>query len=75
MMDAVKEASKKFGDKVEYVEHKIKQKESVACMISLGVSNIPTICIDGKTEYISIIPPQDELEKRTEKYLAKKGLA
>ena len=75
MMDAVKEASKKFGDKVEYIEHKIKQKESVACMISLGVSNIPTICIDGKTEYVSIIPPQDELEKLTEKYLVKKGLA
>lgn len=74
MMGAVREASKKFGDKVEYIEHKIKQKESVACMISLGVKNIPTICIDGTTEYVSIIPPQEELEKLTEKYLAKKGL-
>ena len=75
MMDAVKAASKKFGDRVQFIEHKIKQKESVACMISLGVSNIPTICIEGVAEYVSIIPPKEDLEKLIEAYLVKKGLA
>ena len=75
MMNAVKAASEKFGDKVQYVEHKIKNKESVACMMTLGVGNIPTICIEGDAEYVSIIPPKEELEKSIEKYLVKKGLA
>ena len=74
MMAAVREATKKFGDKVEYVEHKIKDKESVACMTTLGVGNIPTICIDGVTEYVSIIPPKEELEKLIESYIEKKGI-
>lgn len=75
MMNAVRAAAEKFGDKVEYVEHKIKQKESVACMLTLGVRNIPTICIEGVAEYVSIIPPKEELEKLIEAYLIKKGLS
>lgn len=74
MMSAVKAACEKFGDKVEYVEHKIKQKESVACMLTLNVRNIPTICIDGVSEYVSIIPPKEELEKLIDTYLVKKGI-
>jgi len=73
MMNAVREASEKFGDGVTLVEHKIKQKESVACMITLGVSNIPTICIEGVAEYVSIIPPKDELEKSIEAAWKKKN--
>lgn len=75
MMGSVRAACEKFGDKVEYVEHKIKYKESVACMLTLGVGNIPTICIEGVAEYVSIIPPKEELEKLIEAYLTKKGLA
>ena len=63
MMEAVKEAAKDFGDKVRYVEHSIKQKESVACMLQLGVKNIPTIVIDGDIKYVSIIPDTNELKK------------
>lgn len=73
MMNAVREATEKFGDGVELVEHKIKQKESVACMITLGVSNIPTICIEGVAKYISIIPPKEELEKSIEAACVKKN--
>ncbi|WP_073346472.1 uroporphyrinogen decarboxylase family protein [Caldanaerobius fijiensis] len=62
MMEAVREAAKDFGDKVRYVEHKIKQKESVVCMLQLGVKNIPTIVIDGEIKYVSIIPDVNELK-------------
>ena len=75
MMAAVREAAQKFGSRVQVIEHKIKEKESVACMISLGVGNVPTICIDGVTEYVSIIPPREELEKRIGAYVEKKGMA
>lgn len=74
MMSAVEEACRGFGDRVQVFEHKIKQKESVACMITLGVKNIPTICIDGTVEYVSIIPPKEDLVKLIAAYVEKKGL-
>ncbi len=46
---------------VEWHEHKIKYRESLVFMTSLMVRNIPTICIDGKIEFVSRIPPKDEL--------------
>lgn len=63
MMEAVIQACSPFGDKVKYLEHKIKEKESVVCMIKLEVSNIPTIVIDGVIKYVSIIPEVDSLKK------------
>lgn len=63
MMEAVKEACEGFGEKVVYKEHKIKFKESVVCMLKLGVKNIPTICIDGQVKYVSIIPDVELLKK------------
>lgn len=74
MMVAVREAAEAFGDRVEYIEHKVKDKESVACMTTLGVKNIPTICIDGVTEYVSIIPPKEELQRVIAGYIEKKGI-
>jgi len=62
MMEAVSQACAPYGEKVRYVEHKIKDKESVVCMIKLGVKNIPTIVIDGEIKYISIIPEVEVLK-------------
>ncbi len=73
MMEAVIAAAAPFGDKVRYIEHKVKDKESVVCMLKLGVSNIPTICIDGEIKYVSIIPAGDELERVIGEYVAKKN--
>ncbi|MEG2669473.1 MAG: uroporphyrinogen decarboxylase family protein, partial [Oscillospiraceae bacterium] len=55
MMNAVKDACNGLSN-VTYIEHKIKEKESVVCMLKLGVANIPTICIDGEIKHVSIIP-------------------
>ena len=63
MMEAVRVAAADFGDKVRYTEHKIKNKEAVVCMLELGVQAIPTICIDGKIKYVSIIPDIEQLKK------------
>lgn len=62
MMEAVKEAARDFENDVVYIEHKIKQKESIACMLQLGVKNIPTIVVDGEIKYVSIIPSIAELK-------------
>ena len=74
MMAAVRAAAEKFGDKLAIKEYKVKEKESVAVMIKLGVSNIPTIVIDGVITFVSIIPANNELENAYEVALAKKGL-
>lgn len=74
MMEAVIAAVKDFGNKVRYAEHKIKNKEAVACMLQLGVQNIPTICIDGEIKYVSIIPDVEQLKKSIEEAVIAKGL-
>ncbi|HBE78447.1 MAG TPA: uroporphyrinogen decarboxylase [Firmicutes bacterium] len=72
MMEAVITAVKGFGDQVRYIEHKIKQKESVVCMLKLGVQNIPTIVIDGQIKYVSIIPDVEQLKHDIEQAISAK---
>lgn len=74
MMAAVNSAAESFGDKLSIREHKIKAKEGVAVMMKLGVSNIPTIVVDGKIEFVSIIPDHDTLKSAFEKAAAAKNL-
>ena len=75
MIEAVNAACEGFGGAVRVIEHKIKQKESVVCMIKLGATNIPTTVIDGEIKFVSIIPEvpvlRDEIAKAIE---AKKNL-
>ena len=63
MVEAVKAALPEFGSKVVWAEHKVKNVDGIAMMVSLGVKNIPTICIDGKIAFISRIPPKEEIAK------------
>jgi len=63
MVEAVKQASIGFGDRVIINEHKIKEKVGIRMMMALGVNNVPTICINGRVAFISQIPRKSELEK------------
>lgn len=74
MMNAVKAATEGFGDKVIYTEHKVKNKEAVITMVKLGVTNIPTICIDGVIKHVSIIPAVEVLAEEIRETLKYKGL-
>lgn len=74
MMEAVYKASAEFGDKVVYKEHKVKDKEAVIMMVKLGVSNIPTICIDGEIKHVSIIPSKEELVAQLKEAIETKGV-
>lgn len=76
MVKAVKLAVEDLNaSNIEYVEHKIKNEEGIQMMMSLGVRNLPTICIDGEVEFISIIPPKTELIERIQKHIDQKSLA
>lgn len=61
MMDAAHRASKRLETPVVIAEHRITTREGIAMMSRLGVSNIPTICIDGEPKFVSIIPDQNTL--------------
>lgn len=69
MVEAVKQASADFGDKVMIKEHKIKEKDGIRMMLSLGVQNVPTTCINGVVKFISQIPPKAEIVKAIESAL------
>lgn len=56
MVAAARKACEEIGQGVEWIEHKITGREGLAYLTKLNVSNIPTICIDGKAEFISLIP-------------------
>lgn len=72
MVEAVKKACERFGDKVEWNEHSVKNMDGVRFMVSAGVQNIPTTLIDGKVKFISRIPPVNELIKAIEERIAEK---
>lgn len=69
MVSAVDNACKKFGDKVIYKEHRVKEAEGVQMMVTLGVANIPTIVIDGEVTFISQIPPVFTIEEKIQEHL------
>lgn len=74
MMEAANVSAKSLGDNIKVIEHKIKNKEGVAAMMKLKVSNIPTIVVDGQVKYVSIIPDTDELTETFIEAVKKKGL-
>ncbi|MDA3799231.1 MAG: uroporphyrinogen decarboxylase family protein [Kiritimatiellae bacterium] len=61
MLEAVNRAVEQIDSDIVVKEHKITDKEGIAAMVKLGVKNIPTICINGKVAFSSIIPDTDKL--------------
>ncbi len=73
-MEAVLTSAQTLGNKIKVIEHKIKEKEGVACMLKLGASNVPTIIVDGEIKYVSILPDNAELTACFEAAAKSKGL-
>ena len=61
MVKAAREAGKAFAQPVDVREHKITGRDGLGYMRKLGVTAIPSICVDGKEQFASIIPDRDEL--------------
>lgn len=61
MMELTNRLLPLFDGKVEVYEHKIKTHEGLAMMKALGVTKIPTICINGEPLFISQTPPLSKL--------------
>jgi uroporphyrinogen decarboxylase len=61
MVKASREAGRAFDQPVDIREHKITNRDGLGYMKKLGVTAIPSICVDGTERYASIIPDRDEL--------------
>ncbi len=61
MVKAATEAARDLDFPVSVQEHKINNREGLATMSRLGVSAIPSICIQGKPRFASIIPDKKSL--------------
>ena len=62
MMGAANEAKETFGDAIDMVEYKFTLKENIARCKKMGVPNLPSIYINGKLKFRSLVPPKEELE-------------
>jgi uroporphyrinogen decarboxylase len=74
MLKAAQVACEPYGDKVICREYNILTQEGVQMMATLGVRNLPTLVIEGNKEFISHIPPINEIQARIEEYMKKKGI-
>ncbi len=61
MWGAATTAKEAFGDAIDVVEYKFTLKENIARCKKVGVKNLPSIYINGKLKFSSIIPSKEEL--------------
>lgn len=71
MVDATREVARMLDGAIDWVEYKITEKENVARMQKLGVTNVPTIVINGKPTFVSHIPDLATYKREIEKVLSK----
>jgi len=48
MMAAAQSAKDYFGDKIDIVEYKYTVRENVVRCQKMGITNLPTMCINGQ---------------------------
>ena len=68
MWNFVQDVKVDLGDQIDIIEYKFTIKENIARCIKMGVKNLPSIYINGKLAYSSIIPSKEafvaDLRKR-----------
>ena len=63
------DAKAAYGDKVDVVEHKYTTREGIARCKKMGVKNLPSLYMNGKLYYPSIIPSREEFFAEIDKLL------
>jgi uroporphyrinogen decarboxylase len=69
MWGAVLQAKEEFKDKIDIVEYKYTIKENIARCKKIGVTNLPSLYINGELKWSSIIPNKQELIDEIKKHL------
>lgn len=71
MVNNVEDAYDEIKDKADYVVYKYTKKEDIARTQKMGLTNLPTMCINGDIKWVSIIPDKQELIEVIESYYKK----
>ena len=71
MKEAAAEMKEIFGDKIDFVEYKSILAENAARVKKLNITNLPSILLNGKLKYSSIIPDRKSFRIEIESELAK----
>jgi uroporphyrinogen decarboxylase len=66
MVESAKEAVARFGGAADLVEYKFTIKDNIARCVKMGVKQLPSLYLNGRLEYSSIIPTVEELAKKIE---------
>lgn len=66
MVRSVMDIYDEIKDKADYIVYRYNIKEDIARTQKMGLSNLPTMCINGKPKFISLIPGKEELLKAIE---------
>lgn len=61
MMHAARRAAADYGEDIDLVEYKFNTPENVARVKKMGVKNLPSLLVNGKLVFSSIIPSNQEL--------------
>jgi len=69
MMDAANKAKEYYGDKLDVIEYKFTEKVNIARCKKVGVKNLPSIYLNGKLKWSSIIPSREEMFKAIEEVM------
>ncbi len=70
MMASANDASRYVGTPIDLVEYKYTIPQNIARCREMGVKQLPSIYINGKLAFSSIIPSRDELVKRIREAIA-----
>ena len=68
MLNSVVDAYDEIKDIADYAVYKYTIKEDIARTRKMGITNLPTMCINGETKWISIIPSKEEFLSEVRKY-------
>ncbi len=69
MLGAAQKGKDHFGSRVDLVEYKFTEKENIARCKKMGVKNLPSIYINGKLKFSSVIPSREQLQAAIEEVL------
>ena len=62
MMGAADQAKERYGDAIDVVEYKYTIKENIARCRKMGVQHLPSLYINGRLKFSSLIPRREELD-------------
>ena len=60
-------------DVAEYRVYKYFIREDIARTRKMGLTNLPTMCVDGDIKWVSIIPSREEFVETIREYADKKS--